>query len=175
MIDSSQQTNATGLCVLFVKGISAWIIVMLVIVLYYSYKINLCLAPSLRFRFVESLAPPAKDSLRSSFASDGLLTPSALALRARFLGQLPRLESSLWLWQRLEYVKSCYMWTKLAWHVFSLLYNRSLNSYQKHVGHISRTQNKRYRSYLCFCINPCWKIATMGPYDTIVLSMCRRG
>ena len=30
VIDSSQQTNATGSCVLFVKGISAWIIIILI-------------------------------------------------------------------------------------------------------------------------------------------------
>ena len=31
VIDSSQQTTATGLCVLFVKGISAWIIIECVV------------------------------------------------------------------------------------------------------------------------------------------------
>ena len=55
-----------------------------------------------RFCFAKSLAPPAKDSLRSSFASGGLsrLRGSILTLRPRGLFLTDRVKPSLW--QRLH-------------------------------------------------------------------------
>ena len=69
---------------------------------------NIVLAPSWwrgesnRFCFAKPLAPPAKDSLRSSFASGGLsrLRRSILALRACGLFLTNRVTPSLW--QRLD-------------------------------------------------------------------------
>ena len=66
-----------------------------------------CVCSKTRFCFVKPLAPPAKDSLRSSFASGGLsrLWRSILALCARGLLLTDRVKPSLW--QRLSQHTPC--------------------------------------------------------------------
>ena len=76
---------------------------------------NIVLAPSWwngRFCFAKPLTPPAKDSLRSSFASGGLsrLRRSIFALRARGLFISDRVKPSLW--QRLSWSKKLKKYSK---------------------------------------------------------------
>ena len=71
------------------------------------------LAPSWwrgRFCFAKPLAPPAKDSLRSSFASGGLsrLRRSILALCARGLFLTDRVKPSLWQRLNLPWRRPCW-------------------------------------------------------------------
>ena len=65
-----------------------------------------CVCSKTRFCFTKPLAPPAKDSLCSSFASGGLsrLRRSILALRARGLFLTGRVKPSLW--QRLILIQN---------------------------------------------------------------------
>ena len=59
---------------------------------------GICVCSKTRFCFAKPLAPPAKDSLRSSFVSGRLsrLWRSILALRARGLFLTDRVKPSLW-------------------------------------------------------------------------------
>ena len=74
-------------------------------------------------RFAKPLAPPAKDSLRSSFASGGLsrLRRSILTLRARGLFLTDRVKPSLW--QRLRRPKMFHFIQKNVSRVFSVMLN----------------------------------------------------
>ena len=91
---------AINLC-FFVKGrIQFWQVTWL------EGDRNLAIITKTRFRFAESLAPPAKGSLRSPFASGGL----SRLRRSRFALDFPRASGTcIWvnclelsLWQRLQ-------------------------------------------------------------------------
>ena len=97
---------------------------------------NLAIITKTRFRFAESLAPPAKGSLRSPFASGGL---SRLRhSRSRFALDFPRasgariwvncLESSLW--QRLIADVTC-SWSYNS-HLLRLMQIWNLQKYELH-------------------------------------------